>query len=103
MANSVFRAPITKLITLCFLILFWVGCTGLKRYRTGEGACDTTSPAADCRSNSIEVTSSYLLGLVEFDDQGWLWSRQQMNAVLDRLAVEDSTNGLLIVVYVHGW
>jgi hypothetical protein len=40
---------------------------------------------------------------VEFDDQGWLWDRQQMNAVLDRFSVEDSTNGLLVMVFVHGW
>src|SRR5882762_7462164 len=85
----------------CCLALVLTGCTGLKQYRTGERACDTTASPTECQTNSIEVTANYVLGVVEFDDQGWLWSRKQMNAVFDRLADEDSTNGLLIVVFVH--
>lgn len=90
-------------VAVCCLIVLWAGCTGLKQYRTDDRACDGTTSNAACRASSIELTTNYLLGLVEFDDQGWLWNRKQMDAVLDSLASEDSTNGLLIMVYVHGW
>ena len=85
------------------LILVAAGCTSLRQYRTDYSACDTTVHGADCRTNTIEETKDYLLGLVEFDDQGWLWDRRQMNAVLERFRAEDSKNGLLIFVFVHGW
>ena len=103
---SFVRAQLSRIlaaIAICCLILLWAGCTGLKQYRTAVRAFDATLSGAECAACSIELTTNYLLGLVEFDDQGWLWSRKQMDAVLDRLASEDSTNGLLIMVYVHGW
>ena len=92
-----------QLVMLIALVAFVTGCTGLKQYRTNYTACDTALSAANCQSNTIEVSTNYVLGLVEFDDQGWLWDRKQMNAVLDRFSVEDSANGLLMVVFVHGW
>ena len=88
---------------LCGLSLLGAGCTSLHQFRTDYRAGDTTAHGAECRTNSIEVTPDYLLSFVEFDDQGWLWDRNQMNAVLDRFSTEDSTNGLLMLVFVHGW
>ena len=48
----------------------------------------------------------YLLGFVEFDDQGWFHQqeksgRQQMDALLHYLYAHD--NDYLLVVYAHGW
>ena len=89
------------------LMLAWLvlgaGCTSLKQYRTDYRSCDTLAQGTACRTNAIEQTPDYMLGFVEFDDQGWLWDRRQMNAVLARFGREDYTNGLLMVVYVHGW
>jgi hypothetical protein len=40
---------------------------------------------------------------VEVDDQGWLFQRDQLKAVLDRIGQEEKNNRLLIVTFVHGW
>src|SRR5205809_881522 len=74
---SFLRAHISRIlaaIAVCCLILLWAGCTGLKQYRPIDRACDAALSNAECAACSIELTTNYLLGLVEFDDQGWLWS-----------------------------
>lgn len=86
------------LLPLALLVLA-AGCTPLKQYRTDYRE---NAPAL-CESNTVEVTTNYLLGVVEFDDQGWLWDRRQMNTVVDRFMAEDNASGLLLVVFVHGW
>jgi hypothetical protein len=45
----------------------------------------------------------YLLGFIEFDDQGQLWDRRQMSTVLDTIEREATARELLIVVFAHGW
>ena len=47
--------------------------------------------------------ASYLLGFVEFDDQGQIWDRKQMWAVIDSLNAEAAEKDLLMVVFAHGW
>ena len=89
-------------LTLALLLLA-AGCTRLQQYRTNYHPSDTALTPADAQASTLEVTPNYVLGLVEFDDQGWLWDRRQMTTVLDRFMVEDHTNGLLMVVFVHGW
>jgi pimeloyl-ACP methyl ester carboxylesterase len=43
------------------------------------------------------------MGFVEFDDQGVLWSRQQMWTVQNQLIDMSEGRDLLTVVFVHGW
>jgi hypothetical protein len=64
----------------------------------------------DCQQDSIEVHpiagapgQDYLLGVVEFDDQGAQLQPAQMSTLFDRLEVESRTQDLCIVVFVHGW
>lgn len=45
----------------------------------------------------------FLLGFVEFNDQGLLFDRKQMNAVVSELKREAVQRDLLIVVFMHGW
>ena len=96
-----------RLLTLLImsqLISFLTGCTPLQQYRTGY---PPYSPAAAgspvIQTNTIEESTTNLVGYVEFDDHGWLWDARQMHAVLDRVAEEDKKQGLLIVVFAHGW
>jgi hypothetical protein len=74
------------------------GCTPLKQYRT-----EYVTPPSDPTRAALEETPDYLLGFVEFDDHGWLWDARQMHAVLDRIRAEDARQGLLILVFAHGW
>ena len=60
--------------------------------------------ADECTQYSIEDHTDYTLGFVEFDDQGWMHNRRQMDILMKELD-EQSKDGsdLLIFVYVHGW
>jgi len=83
------------------LISILTGCAPLQQYRTAYPPYPPAQTGAP--TNAIEETPEYVLGFVEFDDHGWLWNSSQMRAVVDRVAREDDTNGLLIVVFAHGW
>lgn len=66
------------------------------------------SPAPECEAHALQQLPSgngghYLLGFIEFDDQGQLWDRKQMRDVVSKLAVEAGGRELLMVVFVHGW
>jgi pimeloyl-ACP methyl ester carboxylesterase len=52
----------------------------------------------------VERYNEFDLGIVEFDDQGKLWNKDQLDA-LDNLANDPDAirNGAMILVFVHGW
>ena len=99
------------------------GCAPFTMYRciTTQDRCVSEPPcmAADegglesrCASSAVQVLQpasadkpGYVLGFIEFDDQGQLWNRAQMDTVLG--AVDPQTSGgaddYLMVVFVHGW
>lgn len=78
-------------------------CVSHTQYRTALEPCNTSAITNGCETATLEETKDYLLGFVEFDDQGWLWSRDQLKSVLERLYAEDAKQGLLMLVFVHGW
>ena len=84
-------------------MLVFTGCARHAQYRTNLAPCRTAGGEPKCETAAIEETTAYVLGFVEFDDQGWLWSREQMRAVLDRIIEEDAKQRLLIITFVHGW
>jgi hypothetical protein len=105
--KSILAALVLGAASVCCLLL--TGCTSEKQYRTKDEACPYDPQAAAKAGSVIEVGTNYLVGYVEFDDQGWLYgtnrtgARLQIEAVHDRFARELQTNGLLMVVFVHGW
>ncbi|WP_306536921.1 alpha/beta hydrolase [Geobacter sp.] len=81
-----------------------VACVRNEPYRTVYEPCTVAQKGAECRKSSLEQNDEYLLGFVEFDDQGWFWDRKQADTLIDRLLEKDELeSGLLMVVYVHGW
>jgi hypothetical protein len=56
-------------------------------------------------SATIETHPGFNIGYVEFDDQGWFWAHRQWEAVTNAIENEaaNDTNGLTIIVFVHGW
>lgn len=91
------------LLALLLLACLAVACTDNVRYRTETAACDARSDVRSCATHSIEERDEYLLGFVELDDQGWLWDRAQLYAVIDALSEAGTHQDLLTVVFVHGW
>lgn len=92
-------------------ILSVTACAPFQQYRTVyPEACvsPTPAPSSECESHALQELPTangnrYLLGFIEFDDQGQLWDRKQMSDVVGRLAAEAGTKELLMVVFVHGW
>lgn len=86
-------------------------CAPLKEYRTvyPEVCVSATQrPSPDCETHALQRLptakgNDYLLGFIEFDDQGQLWDRKQMSDVVGKLAGEAGSKNLLMVVFVHGW
>ncbi|MGH8677862.1 MAG: hypothetical protein ACREUQ_05860 [Burkholderiales bacterium] len=106
MTHPLVRSLITTLVAATAL----AACTPLTQYRTTYEVCvsDTLPPPAQCETHALQQLpardgSRFLLGFIEFDDQGQLWDRKQMWAVLDKFAAESASKDLLMVVFVHGW
>jgi hypothetical protein len=55
------------------------------------------------QENGPTKDSSFLLGFVEFDDQGKPRQRQQMDTLFDQLDALRSNEGLCLIIFVHGW
>jgi hypothetical protein len=61
---------------------------------------------AEVAAHSVEVHPDFTLTVVEFDDQGRLWSPEQVERLDRTLASEGrrtDSEGVLIVFFAHGW
>lgn len=100
-----------KLAAAVLAIFGTTACAPFQQYRTVyPEVCvsPTPSPSPECETHALQQLpsgngSGYLLGFIEFDDQGQLWDRKQMSEVVGKLAGEAGTKELLMVVFVHGW
>jgi len=118
-------------VLFSFLLTF--GCTQSTPYRTGNVetpnnslddyhscTCDNENMREQSsysedeikrnESCSIEKTSKYTLGIIEYDSQGWLWNRKQQDDLINNIkdikgagSENHDRNNVIIVVYVHGW
>ncbi|MBF3053027.1 esterase [Pseudomonas aeruginosa] len=91
------------------------GCSLHKQWRGNEKACvvavEKHEDFSGCNDAQIQVVAQngdpksvlYKIGFVEFDDQGQLFKRSQMNTVLSNLQEDAGKGDVLIVVYAHGW
>lgn len=100
-----FASAIRTLPMAAVFTILLCGCVSQRQHRKDMPECclgfTNENPAA-----CVEKTTNYTLGVVEIDDQGWLWDRQQMDCVLKWIKHEDAQDnhaGLLVCVFVHGW
>lgn len=101
------------LSVVCVLALG--ACTANKLIRHGTEACrvEPARPCADSplqkldaparRGDGTPTMANYLLGFVEFDDEGKAYQPEQASLIFDRMASEAKDRDLCIVVFVHGW
>ncbi len=96
--------------------LFWLtvivltiisGCAQNSAYRTDYASC-LYGNTGDCALNAIQQNApgrnnEFELAFVEFNDQGQLRDREQMQAVLDHYYEIASDNDVLLMVFAHGW
>jgi len=95
---------------LVLLALSLGGCAPHQMYRDDLTLCSDANPAENCSKNALQEYSSsaapddaYVLGFIEFDDQGALWDRNQMDAVVSWTNAHAANEDLLIMVFAHGW
>ena len=97
---------LVSLITIVSICLLINACSFNGQYRTQLIPC-TITPDTSCGSAAIQYEnngqSEYHLGFIEFDDQGQLRQRQQMEAVLDYFYNLASREDVILTVFVHGW
>ena len=88
------------------------GCAAFKQYRIDYHPYVNTAPDVPNEGKALqEVRDSspadpgYLLGTIEFDDQGQLWDPIQADAVIQQIDsdIVGHPDDALIVVFVHGW
>jgi pimeloyl-ACP methyl ester carboxylesterase len=104
------RLSFMQVVGACWVGLLVGGCIPHQQYRTDYERCEVPANGSEvsCDKHAVQTRtnedgSKYLLGFIEFDDQGQLWDRPQMTAVLDAIATESASKELLMVVFVHGW
>lgn len=95
-------------LILCGIL---TACADNVQYRTDYEPCTSDTPEMACPDKAVQVTIdpqnpeqvNYLLGFIEFDDQGQLFDRKQLQSLEDLLIKEGHQNNLIMVVFVHGW
>jgi hypothetical protein len=81
---------VISVVTLVLMFVLLASCTSHKQYRTQYKPCPNPgaefSPA--CNLSAIQTfvepnPPGFSLSIIEFDDQGKLWNREQKTAVLN--------------------
>lgn len=97
---------------LCTLSLI-SACTHNEKYRTNSELCTSKGEEAiigKCAENSLQEfigeqadQGSYMLGFIEFDDQGQIHDYRQVVAVRDFIQGITDQEDAIVLVFVHGW
>jgi hypothetical protein len=99
---------------ILLLFIFISGCVGVQSYRNKYDSRPCVNPTSEfsqsCETHALQEFPTpdgtrYLLSFIEFDDQGQLLDRKQMESVVNILWDEfrGGKQDLLIVAFVHGW
>jgi hypothetical protein len=97
-----------RLFCLTLILLTIIsGCAQNSAYRTDKTSC-LYIKTGDCAANAIQQNApgrdnEFELAFVEFNDQGQLRDRKQMQAVLDHYYKIASDNDVVLMVFAHGW
>ncbi|MGD1915953.1 MAG: hypothetical protein ACFCBV_07190 [Phycisphaerales bacterium] len=92
-------------LTLCFSAL--TGCVSHRLYNQepDQYILTLTAEAASTESTESAGAIEYDLAIIEFDDHGTFWKRDQLEAAvaLIELRNAESPGGVLVIPFVHGW
>lgn len=104
-----------KITAAVSCIMALSACASNVQYHTTYEECDTSYGNDPCGRNALEKfadpkepKNDYLLGFIEFDEQGKLFDRQQMYQVLNGLkeyaeSPSERSKNVVILTYIHGW
>jgi len=94
-------------ILIVVMLTVVTDCAPNVNYRSDLNECGYSGPG-DCARSAIQhyrpgTDDEYHLGFVEFDDQGQLRQRRQLEAVLAHFSSIADERDVLLVTFVHGW
>jgi hypothetical protein len=100
-----------KFAPIILVLVLLSGCISPQIYRSQfTDTCISNQPVEQCGSNAWQEyidesapEKNHYLGFIEFDDQGQLWDRRQMNAVMDQVNALAGRDDVILVTFVHGW
>lgn len=110
--NATEESKLLALLLVLLTALLVSACAPHKMYRTDYSLCVSDEPETACKLNALQEyrdaensEQSYVLGFIEFDDQGQVFDRHQMHKVLEYLneLASREDESMLTVVFVHGW
>jgi hypothetical protein len=95
-------------LLLTTTVIFLSGCVYDEIIRRDFSETCIYQKEGNCDKNAIQRyhpdnKDEYYLGFVEFDDQGQMRDRAQLESVLKQFNPIGGTNGVLLVSFVHGW
>ena len=121
-AFDIVRRPYPESVEVCPPIPAPVSCrsTCSAGSKPDQQTCELTCKGNDDNNAIVEDRSfenfdaegrplskgRYLVGYVEFDDQGWFHDKRQRDVIFEAIARDRETNPgqqYLIVVFAHGW
>jgi hypothetical protein len=94
-----------RLIVLTILLTLTVAAGACAAYRSCPYHIPSAVGSCPAKGGPVDDVpdSKYSFGFVEIDDQGWFWSRAQLEAVLAASTKVADEGNTVFVVYVHGW
>lgn len=98
--------PVFQKLAIALSVVLLAACAMNGQYRTDLAPC-TVSADNTCHTAAIQqvptADGTYHLGFIEFDDQGQLRQREQMQQVVDHMTQQAALNDVILTVFVHGW
>lgn len=95
-------------IALAFASMAWLlgACAPNAPYHTTGGEprnCVETPDDPSCRESYYQEYAGYDLAIAEFSERGNVFDNRYVDEVLQRIADKAQDEGVVLVVFIHGW
>ena len=100
------RTPIGKRILGALGACLTAACASNAPYHTTSedgGACRTDPDSPACRSSAYQEFERFDLAFAEFSERGNAFDDARVEAVLAKIAAKARADGVVLIVFVHGW
>ncbi len=100
------RTSIGKRILGALGACLTAACASNAPYHTAAsdgGACRTDPDSPACRSSAYQEFEAFDLAFAEFSERGNAFDDAKVEAVLAKIAGKAHAQGVVLIVFVHGW
>ena len=90
------RLTCVLLLTTCSVL---IGCAAHRQFKT-----DVITTLGEAPYQALIKGTNFVRSVIEFDDQGELWDRRQLDTALKEVdAITTDGKPITLIIYVHGW